>query len=162
MLFTDRDTRAINTPPPRINSRYLPRDICEPIIIADKFKSARSFFNNRSIRLMGSEFTRKLGSVLSRLSFFLLNLILIFTASKESEKERKKTVSRIFRRRVHASSSYIPAVLRKNRGGGRKRNKGGEDESGWSLALIRLSEPPRRDSTSHTDMAGYANKTDAR
>lgn len=68
MLFTDRDTRAINTPPPRINSRYLPRDICEPIIIADKFKSARSFFNNRSIRLMGSEFTRKLGSVLSRLS----------------------------------------------------------------------------------------------
>lgn len=43
MLFTDRDTRAINTPPPRINSRYLPRDICEPIMIADKFKSARSF-----------------------------------------------------------------------------------------------------------------------
>lgn len=123
MLFTDRDTRAINTPPPRINSRYLPRDICEPIMIADKFKSARSFFNNRSIRLMGSEFTRKLGSVLSRLSFFLLNLILIFTASKESEKERKKTVSRIFRRRVHASSSYIPAVLRKNRGGGRKREQ---------------------------------------
>lgn len=76
MLFTDRDTRAINTPPPRINSRYLPRDICEPIIIADKFKSARSFFNNRSIRLMGSEFTRKLGSVLSRLFFFFLNLIL--------------------------------------------------------------------------------------
>lgn len=87
MLFTDRDTRAINTPPPRINSRYLPRDICEPIIIADKFKSARSFFNNRSIRLMGSEFTRKLGSVLSRLSFFLLNLILIFERIGKRKKE---------------------------------------------------------------------------
>lgn len=36
---------------------------------------------------MGSEFTRKLGSVLSRLSFFLLNLILIFERIGKRKKE---------------------------------------------------------------------------
>lgn len=123
MLFTDRDTRAINTPPPRINSRYLPRDICEPIIIADKFKSARSFFNNRSIRLMGSEFTRKLGSVLSRLSFFLSsqpdsNLHRLERIGKRKKENSLENISE-----TSSRSRFIPAVLRKNRGGGRKREQ---------------------------------------
>lgn len=151
MLFTDRDTRAINI----------------PLFVPSPSRHLRANDNCRNSRTIDSnnrrtEFVRVLSCSFlpACCTLFTKNATRIILVSEEEERRGKKKRSR--RSRIDFGDEFTDvrsekAVAVESGNKGRRRRGRTRRMVEATRALIRLSR-----GASHTDMAGYANKTDAR